>query len=162
MVRWLEIWRATTAKRRAQNKQLMRHPARGLNLDSLIIQEAHAVPWIGAQASNTDIGLATPGDAPSLCRRGWCPGNFASMWSYAHVFKQLSRSSCIPFFARLSTWDAKTCPNTTYQLSDNMSPLSKLLDAPLLWKPLFALLGATAKSMNLWKLFLPSLVNKQA
>ena len=42
MVTWLEVLRATTTKRRAQNKSLVRHPARGLNLNRYTIQVAHA------------------------------------------------------------------------------------------------------------------------
>ena len=38
---WLEIRRATTTKRRAQNKPPARHPARGLNLRDHTNQEPH-------------------------------------------------------------------------------------------------------------------------
>ena len=71
MVGWLEIWRATTTKRIAQNKLMMRLSAQGLNLGSHTSQEAHDATWFGAQGSNTGPGLVTPGDAPlghSGCR----------------------------------------------------------------------------------------------
>ena len=60
---WLEIRPATTTKRRAKNKKLARHPARGLNLGDHTNQEAHDAPWFGARDSNTGPGLAIPGDA---------------------------------------------------------------------------------------------------
>ena len=75
MLRWLEIRRATTTKRRAQNNPLVRHPARGLTLDKHTIQETHDAPWIGAQGSNTGSVLATPGDAPLRQRCCGC-GDF--------------------------------------------------------------------------------------
>ena len=63
---WLEIRQATTTKRRAQNKPLARHPARGLNLRDHTNQEVHDAPWFGARGSNTGLGMAVPGGAP-LC-----------------------------------------------------------------------------------------------
>ena len=42
----LEIWRAITTKRRAQNKPLVCHPVRCLNLERNIIQETHDVSGI--------------------------------------------------------------------------------------------------------------------
>ena len=64
MVRWLEIRRVTTTKRGSQNKPLVRHPARGLNLGDHTNQEAHDVPWFGARDLNTVPRLATLGGAP--------------------------------------------------------------------------------------------------
>ena len=64
MVRWLEIRRATTTKRRAQNKLMAHHPARGLNLGDHTNQETHDSPWFGARGSITGPGLVTLGGAP--------------------------------------------------------------------------------------------------
>ena len=64
MVRWLYIRRATTTNKRAQNKPLVRHPGRGLNLGNQTNQEAHDAPWFGARGLNTGPGLAIPGGAP--------------------------------------------------------------------------------------------------
>ena len=61
---WLEIRRATTTKRRAKNKQLARHPARGLNLGDHTNQEAHDAPWFGARGLNPGPELAIPRGAP--------------------------------------------------------------------------------------------------
>ena len=63
---WLEIRQATTTKRRAQNKPLARHPARGLNFGDHTNQEAHGAPWFGARGSNTGPELTIPGGA-TLC-----------------------------------------------------------------------------------------------
>ena len=61
---WLEIRRATTTKRRAQNKALAHHQARGLNPRHRTNQEAYDAPWFGAQGSNAGPGLAIPRGAP--------------------------------------------------------------------------------------------------
>ena len=79
---WLEIRRATTTKRRAQNKPLARHLARGLNLGDHTNQEAHDAPWFGARGSNTGPGLAIPEGAPL-----WhsCYGSVATKkWPYIY------------------------------------------------------------------------------
>ena len=74
---WLEIRRATTTKRRAQNKPLARHPARGLNLRDHINQEAH-----DARGSNTGLGMAVLGGAP-LCHS--CYGSKSrTNWLYLY------------------------------------------------------------------------------
>ena len=78
MVRWLEIRRATTTKRRSQNKPLVRHPARGLTLNRHTIQEARDALLIGARGPNTEPGLVVPGGA-SLGQAGCRFGDFVSM-----------------------------------------------------------------------------------
>ena len=50
---WLEIRRATATKRRAQNKPLARHPARGLNLRHTN-QETHDATWFDARGLKHD------------------------------------------------------------------------------------------------------------
>ena len=47
---------------------MARHPVRSLNIGNVTNPEAHDVPWLGAQGSNTGQGLAMPGGAP-LCGR---------------------------------------------------------------------------------------------
>ena len=59
---WLKVRQPTTTKRRAKNKQLARHPARGLNLRNHTNQEAHDAPWFGGRGSNTGPELVIPGD----------------------------------------------------------------------------------------------------
>ena len=64
MVRWLEIRRATITKRRAKNKLVIHHPARGLNLNGHTNEEAHGASCFGAWGSNTGPGLAIPRGTP--------------------------------------------------------------------------------------------------
>ena len=79
---WNQIRRARTTKRRAKNKLLERHPARGLNLGDHTNQEAHDAPWFGARYSNTGIGLAILGGAP-LCHS--CYGGVSRKnWPYIY------------------------------------------------------------------------------
>ena len=60
MVRWLEVRQATTTKRRAQNKPLVRPPVRDPNRGGHTNHEAHDTPWFGARSSNKGPGLTIP------------------------------------------------------------------------------------------------------
>ena len=87
MVMWFEIRRATTQKEeQAQNKPLalVRHPARGLNLDRHTLREAQYAPWIGARGSNADPGLVVPGGAP-LGHSDNGSSDFVSMYAIVRV-----------------------------------------------------------------------------
>ena len=64
-------------------KQLVHHPAQGLNPSKHIIQEVHDVPWIGVWGSNTGPELTTAGGA-LMCQCCCGSRNFVVILANVH------------------------------------------------------------------------------
>ena len=132
MVRWLKIWQATTTKRRAQNKPLVHHPVRGLNLDRHTIQEAHDAPWINDRRLNTSSSLATPEEGP-LCQWSCGSGDFVSILANTRLTHKKTTKKVYCAESQLHTWVNEHTHDTTSSIFLILRWLMECLQAYFLW-----------------------------